>query len=386
MDRSTVKELMAIITPNVNIAYRRFCEIRKFKDARRKEIASQYQLTSEQKEEIDNLFINNYGEKIDYVWHQNYAAHAGQFDYKFFPELLYIPEFEAFQNQNRSAIEMMSDKNFLPMIAKFTGVKMPNTIVSCTNGILRDGENKVITPSMAKELIDRQEMCFVKPSVDSCSGDGCIKLTGNSTVELGRDTLKILGWGGYFNNFVVQKVVECHESIRALYAGSVNTFRIITYFWKGNIEVMPIIMRIGRDGNYLDNAHQGGMFCAVHDNGMMGDHAVTEFNEQFKEHPDTHTVFATHKIEHMDSVTNAAKAIHTNIPQIGVVNWDFTIDAAGDPVLIEANVQNGSVWLPQMAHGVGAFGHRTAEVLQWLRFMKKQKPCNRSRFVGGYME
>ena len=65
------------------------------------------------------------------------------------------------------------------------------------------------------------------------------------------------------------------------------------------------------------------------------------------------------------------------------MNWDFTIAADGAPVLIEANVIGGSVWLPQMAHGVGPFGDKTAEVLRWLRFMKSLKPHERPRFAHG---
>ena len=77
--------------------------------------------------------------------------------------------------------------------------------------------------------------------------------------------------------------------------------------------------------------------------------------------------------------------MHEMVPQIGVVNWDFTVDEKGEPVLIEANISGGSVWLPQMAHGVGAFGEQTKEVLQWLRFMKKLKPSERKAYVGGKM-
>ena len=74
------------------------------------------------------------------------------------------------------------------------------------------------------------------------------------------------------------------------------------------------------------------------------------------------------------------------VPQLGVVNWDFTIDQEGDPILIEANCHDGSVWLPQMAHGAGAFGDKTAEVLSWLRFMNRLKPHQRKPYVGGWMD
>lgn len=360
----------------------------KFRDKRRREIANQYPLTQEQKDKIDEFFIKNYGQKIGYVWHQNYAAHAGKFDYRLFPELLYVPEFEAFQNQNRAAVRMMGDKNFLPLLAKAAGVKVPRTIISCTNGVLRDGENHIINDKEAEELLSSQGEFFIKPSVDSCSGQGCLKVESGSEYAVKDNKIEVKNGpgGGYFYNYVAQEIIKCHQSINAIYPGSVNTFRVITYIWRGEIELMPIIIRIGRGGNFLDNAHAGGIFCAVQNDGRMGNHAVTEFNVQFMEHPDTHLIFANHRIEHIDRVIEAARKMHEAIPQIGVVNWDFTIDEKGDAVLIESNVKNGSVWLPQMAHGIGAFGDKTAEVLQWLRFMKKLKPHERSRYVHGKIE
>lgn len=146
---------------------------------------------------------------------------------------------------------------------------------------------------------------------------------------------------------------------------------------------MPVILRIGQGGHFLDNAHAGGMFIAVNNDGSLNRFAITEFNDHFEKHPDTGLVFATHKIEHFNKVLLAAKKIHEAVPQIGIVNWDFTIDKLGDPVLIEANCNGGSVWLIQMAHGVGAFGENTEEVLQWLRFMKRLKPHQWINYVGG---
>ena len=72
------------------------------------------------------------------------------------------------------------------------------------------------------------------------------------------------------------------------------------------------------------------------------------------------------------------------IPQVRIVNWDFTIDQDGEPILIEANMKNdvqaGSIWLPQMAHGKGAFGENTAKILQYLRKAKK-KPLSKRNSV-----
>ena len=361
-------------------------EIRKFKDNRRVQIANLYPLSNEQKKQIDELYINNYGEKIDYVWHQNYAAHAGKFDCRFFPELLYIPEFEAYQNQNKAIAKMLSDKNFLPIVAKSVNIKMPETIVSCTNGVLRNSNNQIVSETEALCLLNiiKTEL-FVKPTKGSCSGVGCSKVKVLDKIDFRGGNLLLNNQLSYSRDFVVQKVLKCHKSLVDIYPSSVNTFRVITYIWHNEIKTMPVILRIGQGGHFLDNAHAGGMFIAINNDGSLGKFAVTEFNERFEKHPDTGLVFATHKIEHFDKVLLAAQKIHEAVPQIGIVNWDFTIDESGEPVLIEANCLGGGIWVIQMAHGIGPFGEDTEEVLQWMKFMKRLKPHERLNYYGGQM-
>ena len=72
-----------------------------------------------------------------------------------------------------------------------------------------------------------------------------------------------------------------------------------------------------------------------------------------------------------------------SLPEIGVGNCDFTLDKNDNPVLIEANIDGGSIWLTQMASGVGCFGERTAEVMGWIRKMRKIKPTEYSAYVCG---
>ena len=157
----------------------------------------------------------------------------------------------------------------------------------------------------------------------------------------------------------------------------------MTYRWKNSIEYVPIIMRIGKGGAHVDNAHAGGMFIAVDSDGTMHEKAFTEFKDIFVEHPDTHVVFANQKISLLPSVINAAIKMHYAMPQIGVINWDFTIDKDGNPVLIEANINGGSIWLFEMAHGVGAFGENTKDILKWLNKIKKMNSTQRMEHLFG---
>jgi hypothetical protein len=263
---------------------------------------------------------------------------------------------------------------------------MPRTIISCTNGILRDSFNKIISSNSANCILTKGKEYFIKPTVDTGSGRNCLKTNLEDELLIENSTLTINKWITYKDNYVIQDVLTQHNSLSDIYPNSINTFRIISYIWKGRIEIMPVILRIGQGGNYLDNAHAGGMFIAVNNQGLLCDHASTEFNEKFTFHPDTHLVFLNHKVENYPSLIDSVTTMHSAIPQLGVVNWDFTINQDGEPILLEANCKDGGIWVIQMAHGVGPFGDKTEEVLQWLRFMEKLPYSKWRNYQGGIFD
>lgn len=358
-------------------------EMRKYSDPRRKNIYEKIKLTADQKKSIDTLYKNMYGKKIPYVWHKNFTAHSNKFDVNYFPELLYIPEFEHFMNPFKFYAKALSDKNVLPHIAKSSGVAMPKTIVCCCNNMFLDNGGNNISKEEAISVFSNCGNAFIKPSVDTTSGKGCliVNMENGKDLKSGKSAEEIIEYIG--KNFVIQEVLVNHKSLSDIYPHSVNTFRVITYRWKDDVFHMPVILRIGQGGSYLDNAHAGGMFIAVDDDGKLHDMAITEFNQQFTVHPDTGFVFSGAKIDMTPEVIKCAKKMHCAIPQLGVINWDFTLDSNGVPTLIEANLIAGSVWLPQMAHGCGPFGERTEEVLEWLRFMKKLPKKERANYLYG---
>lgn len=356
---------------------------KKFRDKRRVEICNSTKLSQEQIDSVEKLYKNNYGKKIPLTWHKSYTAYTGRFDKYYFPEILYIPEFERYMNYNQSLANVLEDKNLLYVFAKASNVRMPRMYLSCQAGIYKDAENKVLDFEKACALISNIGVCFAKPSIGTDSGRGCevYCLVNGTDTKSGKTSgmlLKDLG-----KNFTIQERLVCHESIRKIYDGSVNTFRIMTYRWKNQIIVAPIIMRIGRGGSYLDNAHAGGMFIALSDDGTLHKTAFTEFKEEFVEHPDSKLKFEGYRIPLLPNVVDAVKRMHYSLPAIGVINWDMTLDESGQPVLIEANVNGGSIWLFQMAHGCGVFGERTPEILRWLHKMNETKYSDRAQYYFG---
>jgi D-alanine-D-alanine ligase-like ATP-grasp enzyme len=128
------------------------------------------------------------------------------------------------------------------------------------------------------------------------------------------------------------------------------------------------------------------MFIAVDVDGTMHKTAFTEFNKQYTRHPDTHIVFENYHIPHIQKMIDAAIRLHELVPQIGIAHWDFTLSQEGEPVLIEANLRCGGIWLVQLSHGKGPFGERTAEIIRWIVKMQKIPYSKRKQYRFGYME
>lgn len=383
MNKKKIKQFLLGQLDNLEHINAVIGEKKKFRDKRRVEICNSTKLSQEQIDSVEKLYRNNYGKKIPLTWHKSYTAYTGRFDKYYFPEILYIPEFERYMNYNQSLANVLEDKNLLYVFAKASNVRMPRMYLSCQAGIYKDAENKVLDFEKACALISNIGVCFAKPSIGTDSGRGCevYCLVNGTDTKSGKTSgmlLKDLG-----KNFTIQERLVCHESIRKIYDGSVNTFRIMTYRWKNQIIVAPIIMRIGRGGSYLDNAHAGGMFIALSDDGTLHKTAFTEFKEEFVEHPDSKLKFEGYRIPLLPNVVDAVKRMHYSLPAIGVINWDMTLDESGQPVLIEANVNGGSIWLFQMAHGCGVFGERTPEILRWLHKMNETKYSDRAQYYFG---
>ena len=340
-------------------------EYAKFRDARRVSIYSKVKLTEQEKTQIDNVFRNHYGKKIPYIWHKYYTAYTGKFDPYYFPELLFIPKFEYYLNCNQEYISVFEDKNIISLLANGVGIQTPKVIISCCNGVLRDEKSEIVSWDDITGIIP-QGVFFAKPTVDSGSGKNCTLIDTTKDDAIGK--LKKLG-----NNFVLQERIICSDSIRKIYSGSVNTFRIMTYYLNGELYYVPPIMRIGKNGSFVDNAHAGGVFIAINKDGTLHEKAFTEFREEFYEHPNSHLVFKGYRIENFERVIQAALKMHSSLPQLGVINWDFTIDKNENPILVEANTVGGSIWLFQMAWGCGAFGENTISVLEMIK--RKDKEC-----------
>ncbi len=362
------------------ILHHRRDERRVIYDSHRNKIADTYILSAEQKNTIDAFYLENYGKKIDYRSHQFYTACADVFDPAYVPEDLYSAEIDHYMSMFSSYIDVFQDKNILPLLAKSLNIRVPHTICKSVKGFLTDESGKPISDNDLYAIVSKYDRICIKKSVGSSQGRSVNIIHPHKEEELA--TLKQVVKEFHFD-FVIQEVINCHTTLTEIYPKSVNTFRIMTYRWHDQIKYSMSMLRMGRGQMQVDNASMGGLFIGIKDDGSLRPYAITKYGERLYAHPDTGTKFDGYKIELFPLVAETAIRLHQSIPQVGIAHWDFTLDKDGVPMLIEGNLQFGGTWALQMANGKSAFGDDTAEILRWVRDIKKVSPSDRVKHAFG---
>lgn len=316
----------------------------------------QVEFTSEQIQEIEQL----YGAGVDTRWHRYYQYFTGKFDAKYLPEILYSTVMESKMNPRKIANEM-EDKSRIPHIyGPVSDLRIPKTVVVNTSGIFQDENGDILTKAQAedavREYLRSYGSAILKPIRDTGSGQGVIALQANTFEGF-----------VYDRDFIVQERIKNQEDLKVLNPHSLNTMRVMTYICDEQYWCAPLLLRMGSGVTHLDNAHAGGIFIGVKNNGDFCREAYSEYGEKHTFHPYSKIVFEGYRIRNVDRVMKAAIACHKRTPHLKMVSWDLTLDDNGTPVLIEANMFGQSVWLPQIAHGVSIFEDNTEKMLQKYR-------------------
>ena len=364
--------LESIVLKFINLVWYCFVSLHEKSNIKsKKALYGKCEITKEQKEQIDEFYVKHYGKKIPYKWHLLYQSYTGKFDYRYIPEYLFTTKMEPLNNKRLNVLPL-ENKSLLSNFVNGMGdrVRIPKTYVMCVDNRFYDGK---LTPISKRDAIDILKELYggtydaiCKKTVDTSSGRDVrlIKIK-NGVDQLQNDSLEdiVKSMG---NNFIIQEKIIAHPTFSALYEKSINTLRVITYQTSTAYKVAPLIMRIGKDG-YVDNAHAGGMFIGVTDNGVLLKEAFTEYQQRYLKHPVSGIEFEGYELPKIPEIIEAAIEMHKNYPTLRFISWDFTIDYNGDIVLIEANLHSQAVWVSQIAHGVGFFQDDTAEMLHLIR-------------------
>lgn len=332
------------------------------------DLKSPKRLSSAQKKEVWQYYKELTGQKVTTFSHNYFYSRSGIYSKMYVPMDLYYNDLEPRANDRRFALAY-GDKSITDVL--FPNEKQPHVYLKNVNGYFYyegEGIRREDVESVCSNLGD----VIIKPTLKTQGvGVRLISLKDGIDSRTGESLGKILE--AYKQDYIVEEKIRQHPGMAALNPSSVNTLRILTY--RSDMEVLLIysVIRIGRNGQVVDNQSAGGISAAIDSEGRLAKYAAGGTKkgvENNVEKTDTGVILDGYQIPSYDKAVEMVKRIHVKLPYFKLIGWDIAIDEVGDPVLIEYNTRAG---LSQSAFGAG-FGEYTERIIKelWPRYNSLQ--------------
>ncbi len=259
-------------------------------------------------------------------------------------------------------VNVLSNKNYLDLILK--DAITPTTVIRNIKGIFLDANYKVITKKEVLKLIKESDVEYIyKPAVESGGGRN-ISFVNRNNID------KIINYMDNEKDFVIQKIINQHKVLQEYNKSSVNTFRVLSFLYKGNVNILYMVLRIGKEGMRIDNASAGGIQVLLKKDGSFSDYIIDIDNKKITDEKIIQK-FKNLKMPFYEKICEEVKRLHPFISVCGLIGWDITIDEKGNPLVIEINLQDiGMTDISQCLNGP-LFGDLTDDILKDICIKKK---------------
>ena len=334
----------------IEAAYRKHV-VRKSAKIRLKKMNGGYRCDKEYREVV-LPFWEKYGYKPAKYWYQIFCDADQKIDPRYIPDDLFYGEMIPYFS-NSQFRRFGEDKCYHDIW--FPDVKRPETICKNIAGVYYSPEMAPISIDDAVSLVvSYKEECLIKPSIDSGEGR-LIKFFEPGMVSDAEIERSFREMGA---NFIVQAGVKQHEVLSRLNPSSLNTIRVVSFFFKSDVHILSCILRVGAPNAKIDNVGAGGYACPIQMDGQLYAKAVNRKAEWVEENGEG-VKFAEIKVPDFDKVIKTVKFAHKRLAHFKLIGWDMSVDTSDDPVLIEFNTCPGA---NQISCGP-TFGDLTDQVL-----------------------
>ena len=307
-------------------------------------------LPKEYRDEIINYYSALGYKKIDLGWHQYIFSQTGKMDVRFIPENLYHIIIEPQYTRTRTEWE---DKAYMEKF--LPGVKFPDTIVRNVNGYFIDNQDKIITIDQAIDAMEQNDSMIIKPTIETGSGRGVELIFGNQNKD---DILK-----KYNKNYIVQKQLKQSKKYAQFNESSVNTEKIISFLFKGEVYILTSMLRVGAEGSITDTASTGeGYTVGINEDGRLNEVGYSIFGKKLVT-TSKGVAFSSIVLDQHLRIVETIKDAHKKLLYFGIISWDFAVDENEEIILIEYNLNYPDVLIYQMNNGA-LFGDMTDTVLK----------------------
>ncbi|WP_197030672.1 sugar-transfer associated ATP-grasp domain-containing protein [Halomonas sp. BC04] len=266
-------------------------------------------------------------------------------------------------------IEYYCDKNLYDIIVRTA--QKPVTRLRCVTASLYDEKYNSLELEQIGSILEVDREYILKTS-RTANGKGVLKVKAHdSFLTYGDNKVFYCDLVEKFgNDFLVQDVIKQHSLISNIHPESVNSLRMVTLRWQGEIHFVMAFLRVGAEGRANDNAGTGGLCVGVSDNGKLDNFAIDKALNCISIHPTTGYDFRRPvTIPNYETFKSFVINLHQDIPHHDFVSWDVAIGDDGLPVFIEHNFR-GALWLYQLVTGLPLFRQFSQEIVDYLRDQK----------------
>ena len=132
------------------------------------------------------------------------------------------------------------------------------------------------------------------------------------------------------------------------------------------------VIRIGKNGSFVDNVHSGGMRIGVDvSSGELGKYVVDQYGNKQDTWNGIDFSKSIYFVPNWNDVISFAKNVGTRIHHHRLIALDIALKENGIPILIEYNL-SGFSYSPYMVTNQEVFGKYTDEIIDYCRRNKIQ--------------
>lgn len=211
-------------------------------------------------------------------------------------------------------------------------------------------------------------MFILKPTVDTSSGKGVLmfKKQNERYVSSKGFLFSDEFLNEYGDDYVIQEVIQQHPDLAKFNPTSVNTLRICTYRSVNDesVTVTGALIRIGKSGEVVDNAHAGGCFVGIDlESGNLMHSACDQYGNKYEAWNGI-SFSENHIIPHWPMVKDFAEKIASYNKHSRLLALDLTVDRFGIPRVIEINIEGFAYWVFQFC-GQDVFNGEVQSVIDY---------------------
>ena len=218
-------------------------------------------------------------------------------------------------------------------------IRRPVTVVKNVAGHFCADDLSPLTEEDAIARCHDRGRVLIKPSVGSGEGHNIRFFDTDSVTD---EELRSL-FRQYKRNFIVQEKLAQHPVLAALNPSSLNTIRIMTFLFRGEVHILSAILRVGGGKSEVDNFAQGGFQLTILPDGRLDPHPASNGMAHMTAEEKAELVrrFENVQIPSFDRVIAAVRDAALKMPHFAILGWDIGVDPEGEPTLIEYNVIPG---------------------------------------------